>query len=103
MKNGTVQLIQKPTLKTPLSTRHTENGLKRGTFPGTGRLMASALGALQVNVHGITWPLVLINEIVALETAPHVLAECLNNSHVLEPSIVLLLALTRGVTDIRLR
>jgi hypothetical protein len=31
-----------------------ENGVKRGTFPKIRKLTASVLGALQVNIHGVT-------------------------------------------------
>ena len=65
------------------------------------------LRALGVNIHGIgvAWSgsLVLINKLLALKTSAHVLAESLDNAHVLEPAVVLLLTLAGSITDIRLR
>jgi hypothetical protein len=46
--------------------------------------------------------LVLIHELLALKTTADVLAECLDDTHVLEPAVILLLALTCSIADIRL-
>jgi hypothetical protein len=61
--------------------------------------------ALGVDVHSISvaWSrgLVLIQELLALKTAADVLTKSLNDTHVLEPAVILLLTLTCSIADIR--
>ena len=45
----------------------------------------------------------LVNVVLAVETSADVLAQALNDAHVLEPAVVLLLAFAGSITDIRLR
>lgn len=61
------------------------------------------LGALDVHVHGltITLGLRLVNVLLAVETAADVLAQALNDAHVLQPAVVLLLALASGIAGVR--
>jgi hypothetical protein len=98
-------------VKVRLCARHAENGVERRAFLGVTGLTDRAPRALGVYVHGFA-VLVLgrlhgrttlvLDELPAIQTATDVFTEALNDAHVLEPAVVLLLTLAGGLANIRL-
>jgi hypothetical protein len=92
--------------RTDLRARHAKDRVKRGSLTGGTQFSGRSLRALGVNIHSVrvarSWRLVLVHELLALQTSTDILTKSLNDSHVLEPAVILLLTLTGSVTDVRL-
>jgi hypothetical protein len=79
--------------------RKAQDGVKGRPFFGQTGLLGRGLGALDIHVHGFTVPrrLLLVLKLTAAESASNVLAKSLDNTHVLQPAVILLVPLARGI------
>lgn len=89
-----------------LGTRNRQDGIQRVALLGHGPLVGKRAPGLAFKVHGINIladsvdTRVLLLEFTTLKTSLDVFTKGLNHPHVIYPSVVLLLPLAGGITDI---